>query len=106
MEQHHEKTESSSKKIGILSAISFFLAGILLSSMIFSISLKILASVWGAFLGSAINITAAGYILNKWKNNQRLRIVGYGIVITLILFVVLSIGLWTLFLNLFQEIAN
>jgi hypothetical protein len=101
LEQHQ-----ASEKFSILSKISYFLAGVLLCMLIFSIFARILTNVWGMTLGVLVNVAFAGYIFNKWKLNRKLKTVVWGIVSTVILIILISITLWTLLFSLFDQIAG
>lgn len=98
--------ESSSAKIGILTKISYFLAGVLLCMLTFSVFARLLTNIWGLGLGILANVAGAGIIANRWKHNSKLKIVGYGIIATVILITLISITLWSLLFSLFSQIAS
>ena len=96
----------SSKKIGVLHKITLFIIGFILNLLTISIFLKALNSIWGGiFAGVAVSIGCGIFILKKNTNPSR-RVLAKGVIASAIIFVLLTLILWTILQSAFEGIAS
>jgi len=95
-----------SPKIGLLQKITNFLIGFFGGVLLFTFCLRILPSMWGAFLGTGVNIIVSIYLLRIFGRDKAKRIAAIGIIASIAAVIVISLLLTALIFSMFSEISG
>jgi uncharacterized PurR-regulated membrane protein YhhQ (DUF165 family) len=93
-------------KTGLLQMITNFVLGFFGGMILFMLCLRILPSMWGAFLGVGANVVACAYMLRWFGKDKAKRIAVYGVIASIAAVIVIYLLLTALVFSMFSEIAG
>lgn len=93
-------------KISLLQKVTNFLIGFFGGVLLFTFCLRILPSMWGAFLGMGVNIIASIYLLKIFGRDKAKRIAIFGVMASIVAVLVIYMLLAALIFSMFSEIAG
>lgn len=88
----------------VLSKISLFLVGVLATSVIFAVVIKVINNTFGIALAFIACITIIYFGIQKTKRGQKKRTMLYGMITALVTILVASIILWQIISNSLAEV--
>jgi|GEM_PF-7052864 len=103
---HKKNIQKPPSKIGILQKATNFLIGFFGGIMVFMFCLKIVSSMWGAFLGVGINIAIIAYLLKIFGKDKAKKIAIIGIIASVIAVIAIYMLLTALVFSMFGKIAG